>query len=79
MTDHDKLLKLDDLILELEISQEKACVMASNIDQEYFDLSEDSHKLHYFNHYGIEFDILFDYVCRIGDQLEEIRKLLNEE
>ena len=53
--------------------------MASNIDQEYFDLSEDSHKLHYFNHYGIEFDILFDYVCRIGDQLEEIRKLLNEE
>lgn len=60
VTDHDKSLKLDDLILELEVSQERARVMASNINQEYFDLREDSYKLYYFNHYGIEFDILFE-------------------
>ena len=77
MEDKEKIRNIDDLTLDLEVSHERARVMVSNIDQYYFDLKEDNFKLFYFEHYGIEFGILAEYVYKMGDQLKEIRELLN--
>ena len=78
MTDKEKLLKLDDMILELEIAQERARVMASDIGQEYFDLDDDRYKLYYFKQTDIKFDILQDYIVKVDDMLAEIRKNLRD-
>ena len=78
MTDKEKLLKLDDIILELEIAQERARVMASDIGQEYFDLDDDMYKLYYFKQTDIKFDILQDYIVKVDDMLAEIRKNLRD-
>lgn len=79
MEDKEKIRNINDLIQDLEISQERARVMASNIDQCYFDLQKDCLKLAYFEHYSIEFDILAEYVYKMGEQLKEIRELLETE
>ena len=78
MTDKEKLLKLDDMILELEIAQERARVIASDIGQEYFDLDDDRYKLYYFKQTDIKFDILQDYIVKVDDMLAEIRKNLRD-
>lgn len=78
MKDSEKIRILDDVILNLEINQERAAVMADSIDQGYFDLTDDQHKLYYFGKTGIKFDILQDYIIWMGDQLNEARKMLRE-
>lgn len=78
MTDKEKLLKLDDMILELEIAQERARVIASDIGQEYFDLDDDRYKLYYFKQTDIKFDILQDYIVKVDDMLAEIRTNLRD-
>lgn len=78
MNDKEKLLKLDDMILELEIAQERARVMASDIGQEYFDLDDDRYKLYYFKQTDIKFDILQDYIVKVDDMLAEMRKSLRD-
>lgn len=79
MTDKEKLLEIDDLILDMELNQEKARVMASNLDQGYFDLTKDTFKLFYFEKASTEFDILFDYVFENVELLRKVRELLNGE
>lgn len=79
MEDKEKIRNINDLILSLEVSQERARVMASNIDQYYFDLQKDCFKLFYFEHCSIEFDILSEYVYKMGEQLKKIRELLETE
>ena len=74
----EKINKLDDLIFEMELNQEKAHAMAFLIDQDYFDLKEDNIKLFYFDKTSIEHDILFDYVFKNVQLLNEARELLNE-
>lgn len=78
MKDSEKIKILDGMILSLETDQERAAVIAGNIDQNYFDLNDDRYKLYYFNKTDIEFDILQDYIIRMGDKLNEVRKMLRE-
>lgn len=78
MKDFEKIRILDDAILSLEIDQERAAVMADRIDQGYFDLDDDCYKIHHFGKAGIEFDILSDYIIRMGEKLTEVRKMLRE-
>ncbi len=77
MVDSNKLRELDDLISDMELNQERAHVMAFIIDQNYFDLDEDSFKLHYFQNASIEHDILFDYVVANVELLNKAREMLN--
>lgn len=77
MMDIDKLMKLDDLITEIEINQERANAMASIIDQDYFELDNDNCKILYFKKAGIEHDILSDYVWKNVELLNKARELLN--
>lgn len=77
MMDSDKLMKLDDLIAEIEINQERANTMASIIDQDYFELDNDNCKILYFKTAGIELDILSDYVWRNMELLNKARELLD--
>lgn len=74
-----KLITLDDMISRAELNQEKAHMMASILDQGYFDEKDDRFKLYYFDNASIEHDILFDYIAMNTQLLKEIRKLLNEE
>ena len=76
MTEKEKLLELDNLISEMELCQERARTMASDIDQEYFDETDDQYKLYLFDQYSVKFDILFDYVFKNIELLQEARTLL---
>lgn len=76
MTEKEKIRKLDDLILVMEVNQEKARVMASNIDQNFFEENRDQIKLYLFDHYSVEFDILFDYIIQNFALLQQGRELL---
>lgn len=78
MKDFETIKKLDDLILDLEISQEKANVISDDIDQGYFDLNDDGYKLYRFCHASTEFGILRDYIIQIGGTLKKIRGMLLE-
>lgn len=77
MMDIDKLMKLDDLIAEIELNQERANTMASIIDQDYFELDNDNCKIFYFKKAGIEHDILSDYVWKNMELINKARELLN--
>lgn len=76
MDDSKKLRTLSDMIFNLSIDQERAAVIADEIDQNYFELDDDSYKILSFEKTGIEFDILEDYIIRMGDALDEINKML---
>lgn len=78
MTEKEKLRELDDLIADMETYQERAIVMISILDQDYYDLKEDNFKLYYFEKASTEHDILFDYVSRNVELLKRARELLNE-
>ena len=77
MMDFDKLMKLDDLITEIEINQGRANTMASIIDQDYFELDNDNCKILYFKKAGIEHGILSDYVWKNVELINKARELLN--
>ena len=77
MMDFDKLMKLDDLITEIEINQERANTMASIIGQDYFELDNDNCKILYFKEAGIEHDILSDYVWKNVELINKAHELLN--
>lgn len=69
-------VEIDNLILEMEVNQEKAFTMSSLIDQEYFDLDNDQHKLYYFDKASTYMDILHDYVYANVALLEKAREFL---
>lgn len=74
--DSTNLRLLSDMIFNLSIDQERAAVIADEIDQNYFELDDDSCKCLFFEKTGIEFDILEDYIIRMGKALNEINKML---
>lgn len=74
--DSTKLGILSDMILNLSVDQERAAVIAAEIDQNYFELDDNSYKILSFEKTGIEFDILEDYIIRMGEALNEINKML---
>lgn len=78
MSEKEKLNKLDDMISDMEMFQERANAMAGILNQDYFDLNDDKFKVFYFEKASIEHDILFDYVYRTLELLRQARKLLNE-
>ena len=69
---------LDDIILDLETDQEKAALIAGDIDQSYFGPDDDRAKHYLFDRTRIEFDILFDYIAQMGNKLNDVRKMLRE-
>lgn len=78
MKDSEKIRMLDDGIMDLEIANERITVMVDRVDREYFDLRDDYCKLHYFAEAKIEFDIISDYVIRMGNELKKYRRMLRE-
>lgn len=76
MDDSKKLRILSDMIFNLSVDHERAAVIADEIDQNYFELDDDSYKILSFEKTGIEFDILEDYIIRMGDALDKINKML---
>lgn len=75
----EMLLALDDLILGMEVVQEKAAVMASLLDDNYFSIMDDSFKLHGFEAARTEHNILLDYIYQSVKLLQRVRELLSGE
>lgn len=78
----NKLLKeMEGDICELQMSAEKACVMANNITNDYFcdvDLNTVDGKAqicYYFDSTRIKHDILFDYVREAEKQAKTINQI----
>lgn len=69
-------VEIDNLVLEMEVNQEKAFAIVSAIDQEYFDLDKDQYKLYYFDKASTYMDILQDYVYANVVLLEKAREFL---
>ena len=52
--------------------------MITEIESDYFDLTDDCLKKHYFDTARIKCGVVFDYAYRLGEQLKEVRKSLKE-
>ena len=76
MDDSTNLRVLSDMVFNLSIDQERAAVIADEINQDYFGLDDDYYKIYFFKKTGIEFDILEDYIIRMGEALNEINEML---
>ena len=77
MEDSGKIRILSDMIFNLSIAQERAAVIAAEIDQGYFELDDDSSKILFYTKAGIEFDILEDYIGRMGEAIKEINEMIH--
>ena len=77
------LLEMEDDVCELQMSAEKADVMANDIAEEYFntDISDTNGKAlicFYFDSTGVKHNILFDYIKSISEQAEKLNSIWNK-
>lgn len=69
-------IKLDSIVTEIELMQERALNLCTDVGQEYFKM-EPEDLAFYQNNYRIKNDIVFDYLYQIGKKLEEIREIMS--
>ena len=67
----------EDLVMELELHHKRAHAIASNLEQDFFALRDNLSRTLLFEHYSIEFDILFDYLQAAERKTEELKTRLN--
>ena len=77
------LLEMEPEIGNIQMSAEKADVMANNIAEEYFntDISDVNGKAlicFYFDSTGVKHNILFDYIKSISEQAEKLNSIWNK-
>ena len=77
------LLEMEPEIGNIQMSAEKADVMANNIAEEYFDtdISDTNGKAlicFCFDSTGVKHDILFDYIKSISEQAEKLDSIWNK-
>ena len=68
---------MDGLVSEIEIAQEKASMMCTELMQEYFSLQNERDIHEYYNMARVQNDVVHDYIYEIGKVLQAARKLLN--
>ncbi len=77
------LLKMEPEIGDIQMSAEKADIMANDIAEEYFDtdISDVNGKAricYYFDSTRVRHDILFDYIKNISQQTEKLNSIWNK-
>ena len=77
------LLEMEPEIGNIQMSAEKADVMANDIAEEYFDtdISDTNGKAQicfYFDSTGVKHNILFDYIKSISEQAEKLNSIWNK-
>lgn len=75
----EKLIEIDNLVLDLGVSHNKARKMGNVIANDYYDLDDDSCKLAFFDMAGVLHNILTDYLFESDALLKKIREILDEE
>lgn len=76
--DFQKIIRFDEAITEIELAQERAFLVNTNLTQNYFGWSEPKilDLQVYYNDARIENDIVCDYLNNIEEGLHEIRRCL---
>ena len=79
LKDQQSLQKLDELVTEMEIVQEKAQVITGDLVGGYFDFTENEKAFIQFYHHnaGVKSNISLDYVCKMRELIDSARNLLN--
>ena len=77
MTDQERIMRLQDLVAEMDGQQQKVKLMAGNLD-DYFDLQDDSIRHIMFGRASTECDIVLDYVHEVTKLLEQAKELVND-
>lgn len=69
-------IKLDSIVTEIELMQERALNLCTDVGQEYFEM-EPEELVCYQNNYRVKNDIVFDYLYQIGKKLEGVREIMS--
>lgn len=70
-------ISVSSAIMEVEIMRKRAAVLSSDLKQDFFDLKPEKLKL-YQDEARVKNDIVFDYLVRMQEKLEEMQELLVE-
>lgn len=77
MTDQERIMRLQDLVAEMDGQQQKVKLMAGNLD-DYFDLEDESIRRLMFGRASTECDIVLDYIHEVTKLLEQVKELVND-
>lgn len=77
MTDQERIMRLQDLVAEMDMQQQKVKLMAGNLDG-YFDLGDGSIRRIMFDRASTECDIVLDYIHEVTKLLEQVKELVND-
>ena len=77
MTDQERVMRLQDLILEIDMQQQKVELMAGNLG-DYFNLRDVTIRHILFGRASTEYDIVLDYVHEVTKLLEQAKELVND-
>lgn len=77
MTDQERIMRLQDLVSEMDMQQQKVKLMAGNLD-DYFNLQDESIRRLMFGRASTECDIVLDYIHEVTKLLEQVKELVND-
>lgn len=75
----ESLRKLEEAITEMEIAVDKAQVMAADLLDDYFGMSDNVNICHYHNRAGLFNSISLDYIVEMRKLLETARAMVSIE
>lgn len=75
----ESLRKLEETITEMEIAVDKAQVMAADLLDDYFGMSDDVNICYYHDRAGLFNSISLDYIVEMRKLLETARAMVNIE